>query len=345
MAEQNGSGIAWTEQTWNPVRGCSRVSEGCRNCYAERVAARFSGPGLPYFGLAKMTAAGARWTGKVQLVPEHLRDPLRWTRPRRVFVNSMSDLFHEQLDAESIARVFAVMYLAHQHSFQVLTKRARRMRELLTGPGFYAQVLDAAAPIREDLPKLGGVGISDPTKFPHANVWLGVSVEDQTAADERVPELLGTPAAVRWLSIEPQLGPVDLSKWLKPSLVTNEGLRLQHPDPRIPSSGGRWEWSGINWVVIGGESGPGARPFNIQWARDLVRQCQQAGVAVFVKQLGAVPVLSESDWRAKEHLLLSAYNKDRAPEGTVPLKFSSKAGDPAEWPVDLRVREYPEARP
>lgn len=352
MADQGGGGIAWTEATWNPVRGCSRISAGCTRCYAERVAARFSGPGAPYEGLASNTAGGPRWTGKVRLIEEHLFDPLRWKRPRKIFVNSMSDLFHEGLDGEEIARVFAVMYLAPRHTFQVLTKRSTRMREMLKHghPGessFYREVLAAARAPRDFDPTLTGIGISDPTFFPHKNVWLGVSVEDQSSAEKRIPELLATPAAVRWLSIEPQIGPVDLSKWLL-------------PDPP------QWE-SQIDWVVIGGESGPGARPFDIQWARDLVRQCSRAGVKCFVKQLGAKPfetanVLEMAPAAAAGDIeaMMERARIHPAPAGWTrvteaatgeshlyryPRFTSRKGGDPAEWPLDLRVREYPEAHP
>ncbi len=338
MAEQGAGGIAWTEQTWNPIRGCSRVSEGCRFCYAETVAARFSDPGMAYAGLAKRTAAGPRWTGEVRLIEEHLLDPLRWTRPRRIFVNSMSDLFHEKLTDDEIARVFSVMAAkkCERHTFQVLTKRAARMRRWVIEQ--CDGVLYAAAQGNPIVP---------------SNIWLGVSVENQAAAEERIPELLGTPAAVRWLSVEPQIGPVDLSKWLKPTLVTNDGDRLQQPDPRIVGAGGRWEWSGLNWVVIGGESGPGARPFEIQWARDLVAQCKAAGVAVFVKQLGTVPMMPEATWREEFEdqmrqcpiPLLNAAIRDRVPPGFVGMKFTGKGGDPAEWPPELRVREYPGATP
>ncbi|MHB1065621.1 MAG: DUF5131 family protein [Georgenia sp.] len=330
MADQRDGGIAWTDATWNPIRGCTRVSEGCRNCYAEGVAARFSGPGLAYEGLVRRTSAGPRWTGAITVVDDHMADPLRWTRPRRIFVNSMSDLFHEKLSDEQIARVFAVMYLAHQHTFQVLTKRATRMREVLTSPRFYRLVLDHADAFRQDFPRKHGgiVGISDPTKFPHANVWLGVSVENQQAAEERIPHLLETPAALRWLSCEPLIGPLDLSlaRWLHSGLPVNAR-------------------AGIDWTVIGGESGPSARPFDLDWARDLVRQCRGSGVRPFVKQLGAVPCVSVERWRdpnSFENRMQPDPRRDTAPPGTVRMWLKAKAGgDPAEWPEDLRVREFP----
>ncbi len=280
------TGISWTDATWNPVRGCSRVSEGCRNCYAERVAARFSGPGQPYEGLATTKqvkvaasltkrpdgtidqrstfASRSRWTGAVRLIPEHLADPLRWKRPRRIFVNSMSDLFHEALTNEQIAAVFGVMAAAPQHTFQVLTKRARRMREWFEwarkqawedgedrpdyglmlagytgselGDGSSTDEGDQQAAIENRINDAwardgadGGTVWDCPWPLP--NVWLGVSVENQAAADERVYELLATPAAVRFLSCEPLLGPVDLSRWLGGSDVRQDqegrGVRVR----------------------------------------------------------------------------------------------------------------------
>jgi protein gp37 len=218
--------IEWSDATWNPVRGCSRVSEGCRFCYAEAVAARFSGPGMPYEGLARMSSRGPRWTGAVRTVPERLVDPLRWRRPRRVFVNSMSDLFHEALSDAQIDEVFAVMALASSHQFQVLTKRPARMRAYLSALDVAERVARAAMLIRprrrEDDDRVldeistnvlwgarlgGGFEARGFHRWPLPQVWVGVSVENQATADERIPLLLETPAAVRFLSVEPLLGP------------------------------------------------------------------------------------------------------------------------------------------
>jgi protein gp37 len=293
--------ISWTDATWNPIRGCSRVSEGCRHCYAELIAARFSGPGQPYEGLARRRSNGEpQWTGVVRPIKKHLADPIRWRRPRRIFVNSMSDLFHESLDVGYIAQVFAVMYLTPRHTFQVLTKRPLRMLEILTSATFYSAVLRAATYLRHDFPRHIDGGISDRTKFPHPNVWLGVSVEDQQAADERIPLLLKTPAAVRFLSCEPLLGPVDIL----------EAIRVLHR---------------IDWVIVGGESGPGARPCRLSWIEQLMTQCREHDVAVFVKQLGSRP-WEDRDWVGIANDLEL---RDR------------KGGDPSEWPEDLRVREMP----
>lgn len=209
------------------------------NCYAETMAARFSGPGQPYEGLAELTQAGPRWTGEVRLIEEHLYDPIRWQRPRRIFVNSMSDLFHERVPDEWINRIFAVMALCPQHTFQVLTKRPQRMLEWLRRPNCAAAVEDAG--------------------WPLPNVHLGVSVEDQRSADERIPLLLQCPAAVRWVSAEPLLGPMDLTYIAPSDDFWTDALDTPDPTRRL------------DLVIIGGESG-------------LARQCQEAGVPVWVKQ-------------------------------------------------------------
>lgn len=240
------TGIEWTDATWNPVRGCSRVSAGCMNCYAEKVAARFGGPGLPYEGL---TAKG-KWTGQTRVVEEHMADPLRWQRPRKIFVNSMSDLFHETMSFEDIARIFLVMASAKQHTFQILTKRPERMREFITHGNVLESVMMAGC-------------------WPLHNVWLGVSVEDQAAADARIPILLSTPAAVRFLSCEPLIGSVNLTA------VGDEPTMMRDVLDE-----------GIDWVIVGGESGAHARPMYQSWARSLRDQCAAYGVPFFFKQWG-----------------------------------------------------------
>lgn len=237
------STIEWTNATWNPVRGCSVVSPGCHQCYARAIAGRFSGEGQPYHGLAIMTEHGPQWTGEVRLVREHLEDPLKWRKPRRIFVNSMSDLFHESLSDYDIANVFGVMEAARRHTFQILTKRAGRMRQWVTE---WAGKIDYA----DDRP----CGYA--RRYSH--VWLGVSVEDQQRANERMPELLDTPAAVRFVSYEPALENVDFTTWLATTKV--------------------------HWLICGAESGPGARYFNIGWARAARDQCVKYGVSYFFKQ-------------------------------------------------------------
>lgn len=222
------SSIEWTESTWNPVRGCTRVSEGCRFCYAERMAARFSGKGMAYEGLAKNTKTGPQWTREVLPIPALLNEPLKWKKPRLIFVNSMSDLFHEKIELDYIQQVFAVMEKAHWHKFQVLTKRSARLLEYSS-----------------ELP------------WPE-NVWMGVSVEDNRVLD-RIDDLRQTKAHIKFLSLEPLIGPLS-------------NLNL----------------NGIDWVIVGGESGPGAREMKEEWAIDIRNQCAAENVHFFFKQWGGV---------------------------------------------------------
>lgn len=497
MASQRDGGIAWTDETWNPIRGCSRVSEGCRNCYAEVVAARFSGPGQAYEGLARRTSKGeARWTGKIMFVEKHLLDPLRWKEPRRIFVNSMSDLFHEDVSDEQLDRIFAVMALADRHQFQVLTKRPQRMLEYVNEPGRCRAVASAIARIGNRQPRQGladseakgraagarrriskgieslslqespcgvedspglpgdlgnaqrkanervsassGVGSSarsnsardydqspersegqqravesrtsdligtapsrvgcptgskEPAKritasedtphrggrsgntrataagrsgegsggtipdeaegnlgdllpedlethlaWPLPNLWLGVSVENQAAADERIPILLDTPAAVRFLSCEPLLGP------------------LQFP---LPCKDSRF-WSDLHWIICGGESGAHARPCDVEWIRDIVKQCADAKVPCFIKQMGkwitgdhtghgctgfdtgfVVNRWLLDDGRVFIPPIIGANAHARPANAIAFGNCDTHGGNWIEWPEDLRVREFP----
>lgn len=331
------SKIEWTDATWNPIRGCSIVSAGCTNCYAMRQAHRFSGAGGHYEGLTRMTRGGPVWTGEVRPIPEVLDAPLRWVRPRRVFVNSMSDLFHEAIPFEFIASVFAIMAVTSRHAYQVLTKRPERMIEFFRwvlddgeGGTLRASDFDAGTRIESHWPehvpwvashrgKRGGYDNCGPA-FPYSNIWLGVSVEDQATAEERIPLLLQTPAAVRFVSYEPALGPVNFA-------------HIETRDYRSPL--GTWcnalagTFTGsprLDWVICGGESGPKARPFDIAWARSTIAQCKAAGVPCFVKQLGARPVA------LRDTLDTVGYR--------MPLNDRA-GGDPSEWPEDLRVRQWP----
>lgn len=248
--------IEWTEATWNPATGCTKVSPGCDHCYAESIAHRFAGTKAYPDGFAPT------------LRPERLDQPLRWTRPRRIFVCSMADLFHDAVPDDYIARVFEVMARAPQHTFQVLTKRHARMRSLLSRPSF-----------RDNLAHWGA-------GWPLPNVWLGVSTENQQWADIRVPALLDTPAAVRWISAEPLLGPIDLHPYWTHG---TPGWGPEYPEPTSPTgitvqdvvTGPR-----LDWVVVGGESGRGARPMHPDWAERLRDQCYAAGVAFLFKQWG-----------------------------------------------------------
>lgn len=304
----DNSKIEWTDASWNPIRGvkgshhCVKVSPGCANCYAETMAARFGGQ--PY----------RKGADTLRLDEAALLQPLKWKKARRIFVCSMTDLFAEDVPDAWIDRVLAVAALCPQHTFQILTKRAARMAEYFGNTG--------DEPGREDLiwatahhllavtlkqPR-GPRGVGFPWPLP--NVWLGVSVEDQQRADERIPHLLRTPAAVRWLSCEPLLGGVDLFAVPRP----DNAYFMQRGEkgaigPKTEPDDFVYECKrGLHWVVVGGESGRKARPMQIEWAESLVEQCQTAGVPVFVKQLGGM---------------------------------RDKRADMAQFPEGLRVREYP----
>lgn len=279
--------ISWTEHTWNPIRGCTIVSGGCTRCYAMRVAARFSGKGEPYEGLARMTPKGPRWTNKVMFVEKHLYDPLKWKESSRIFVNSMSDLFHEKVEADWIYRIFAVMLLASRHQFQVLTKRPADMREFMAQPMSILGVQQGVARICLDR-KILNPWILATIPWPPPNVWLGVSCEDEETAQERIPILMKTRAQVRFLSCEPLLGPIDL----RPYLFVGPGGAEYEGSP-----------SGfIDWVIAGAESGIGARLMDEGWVRQIRNDCVAAKVAFFYKQKienGAkveTPVLDGRRW-------------------------------------------------
>ena len=298
-AMSDKTSIEWTDATWNPIRGtkgtwsCVKVSEGCTHCYAERLNERRGGP--PY-AVGKDT---------LRLDEEILTQPLRWKRPRKIFVCSMTDLFEERVPSEWIARVFAVMALAPQHIFQVLTKRAERMATLLSKPTFLDLLVDQEAALsRRDAPTLLAYrrARAGPLPWPLPNVHLGVSVENQARADERIPWLLKTPAAVRFLSVEPLLGPVDISAhlWRRVPIAAISGRALN--DAPSAEHGERL----LDWVIVGGESGgPPERalverpyishreknlwkpkPDALEWVRSLRDQCVSAGVPYFFKQFG-----------------------------------------------------------
>jgi protein gp37 len=264
--------IEWTDATWNPFMGCSRVSEGCRHCYAERIAGRFGGhlgKTAVYGELTQIVNDRPVWSGVMKRASLEKRTaPEHWRKPRRVFVNSMSDLFHENAPDEWIDQAFAVMALCPRHTFQILTKRPGRML------GYFADLRQVTLRIIDEMADLKYLGFEpDGVRLPLPNVWLGVSVEHQKAADERIPPLLWTPAAVRFVSAEPLLGRVD----------------LHLPDVAIQR---------IHWVICGGESGPGARPMHPDWARSLRDQCRAANVPFFFKQWGEwLPEGIEVGWK------------------------------------------------
>lgn len=322
------SDIEWTDRTWNPLVGCSRVSEGCRHCYAERFVHRGLAPQHRGLTVAGSGGKGPRWNGDVRFVEERLGEPLRWKRPARVFVNSLSDLFHESVSFETIAAIFGVMAAASRHTFQVLTKRPRRAAEFFAwvrtrrGQRPRHVVSEAASAALRKTHDFAAFG-----PWPLPNVWLGVSVEDQRTADERIPVLLELPAALRFVSYEPALGPVDFDRWLDCGY----------------ESGGEQGWveePSVDWIIVGGESGPGARPFDVAWARSTVEQCRAAGVPVFVKQLGAAPILRDrSDVSERRFVELDSLGWDE--HQSPPTLRHRKGADPSEWPEDLCVREMP----
>lgn len=256
--------IEWTDVTWNPTTGCDKVSPGCDNCYAMTMAKRLKGMGSAHYqtdGDPKTSGPGFG----VAMHADALEKPLHWGKPKRVFVNSMSDLFHDEVSDQFIAQVFAVMAASPQHTFQILTKRHGRMRSLLSSLDFDLAVAAAWTA----LGTTAGSLVEDHTPpYPLPNVWLGVSVENQQWADTRIPALLDTPAAVRFLSCEPLLGPVDLSRWIDDELGALDRLE------------------DLDWVIVGGESGHSARPMHPEWARSLRDQCTDAGVAFLFKQWG-----------------------------------------------------------
>lgn len=288
--------IEWTEQTWNFLRGCSRVSEGCRNCYAEKVAARFSDKGLAYHGIAKRREfvgdLRSNWTGEVSFHEDILLAPLKRKKPTVYFVNSMSDLFHEKVQDEWLDVAFAVMALTPHHTYQVLTKRPQRMLRYWTHEhGPWGRIAYQIGMIAGQTPGLLTAVNLMQVREPLPNTWLGVSIENQKTADERIPCLLETPAAVRWLSMEPLLGPVtvwgdDGEGLLRgPGVIVSGGMTPSTPDS--PPEGYDDSYLGIDWIVVGGESGQNARPMHPEWARSIRDQCHAAGVPFFFKQWGA----------------------------------------------------------
>ncbi len=357
------SAIQWTASSWTPIRArhrvtgkvgwaCVRCSQGCVHCYAAAQNV--------WIGTGEDYIVGALKDIELFLDEDMLTSPLRWTKGRKIFVCSMTDLFWDQVPYEWADRMFAVMALAKHHEFQVLTKRADRMADYMRTPDRKRAIAATVMELSELLARQAGshkgrVKLDDFSAafkgdgvFP--NLWLGVSTENQAAADERIPLLLQTPAAVRFLSVEPLLGPVDVGfgKWVR--LAREVRSELPFLVSRAPAGVYRATSNGygalsvgdtdgnllgikpdeferlplLDWVIVGGESGPGARACDLGWIRSVVAQCKAAGVPCFVKQLGARPF--ERTIEARDGLKL----RDR------------KGGDPAEWPADLRVREFPQ---
>lgn len=321
------SGIQWTDATWSPIRArvredakaiaeskgytsllpiiqpgrvgphCEHTSPGCTRCYSETNNSRC----LPTNGTGLPFDRRSRDLVEVFVDEKILAVPFHWRKPRKIFVCSQTDLFGEFVSNSDIYAVLCVIAQNERHTFQILTKQAARMQEYMER--FVS----------------GGV--------PLSNLWLGVSAEDQQRADERIPLLLKTPATVRFVSYEPAIGPVDFKRWLTPGPIQDgKGLRGREvgTDP-------------LDLIIIGGESGPGARPFNIEWAQRVIEQCDATGAACFVKQVGAKPMLNNAPYNPH-----GVYKNDFSgrPFGL----YDKKGGNPMEWPVGVNVRQFPEVR-
>jgi protein gp37 len=323
MADKTG--IEWTDATWNPLAGCSIVSPACTNCYAMAQAARIERmqPTGHYAGLTQPSKAGPVWTGKIAHAPDYaLHMPLRWKKPRRIFVNSMSDLFHQAVEDWKIVEIYGLMIAAHHlrgHTFQWLTKRPARARKLLNDGGFWdevndvagQEVLDRCDPLNRRQGDARATCDDYSAENPPPGIWAGGTVEDQPRADERIPDILAIPAAKRFISVEPQLGEIDLA-----AIHPAENAFLDFRDTptyrmRVNALSGWWwqefledgQWTEfedtgrgfaqkpyvhtrLDWVIAGGESGPHARPMHPDWPRALRDQCAAAGVPFFFKQHG-----------------------------------------------------------
>lgn len=350
------SKIEWTDDTWNPVRGCSfaKGSElgGCLHCYAAAMAARnlpeMRSPttGEPF---AIFKDSGPRWTGKVELIESKLMEPLHWRKPRRVFVNSMSDLFHEGLPDADILSVLRTIGMSPRHTFQVLTKRSGRMLDLLKNRHWRNLGHSPAMGGDHYVPIILGEHRGTDSRFL-PNLHLGVSVENQPTADERIPLLLQTPAAVHFASYEPALGAVKFTPYLGANTyLCNCGWHDTEMDLQ-PFGADRMclkclkiarSFPGLDWIIAGGESGPGARPFDIEWARSTVRQCKAAGVPVFVKQLGALPITTGLLGKTLDGKFVVGSCAGINGNAVSVLLDDRKGGDWSEWPEDLRVRQFP----
>jgi protein gp37 len=308
------SKIQWTDATWNPLAGCSIVSPGCTNCYAMAMAARIErmGGADHYVGLTEMVKGKPVWTGKVALASEKtLLAPLRWKKPRKIFVNSMSDLFHEKVDQLDIASIYGVMIAAHHlhgHIFQWLTKRSARARDVLNREEFWDtansfaenHIFERVDPNNRRRDDARATCDDYDASNPPPGIWAGVTAEDQPRADERIPDLLATPAAVRFVSCEPMLGKIALHNLP----FSQSQAHVNALSGETISCHGDYDNEGprLDWVIVGGESGPGARPMHPDWARSLRDQCAAAGTPFFFKQWGEWAYVydrdaDDPDWR------------------------------------------------
>jgi protein gp37 len=291
------SKIEWTDATWNPVTGCSIVSPGCTNCYAMRLAGTRLKHHPSRAGLTRDSKAGPVWTGEVRTNWDWIDQPLRWTKPRKIFVCAHGDLFHEGVPDEDVAQIYGVMIAAHHlrgHIFQVLTKRPSRARELLTSEMFWDQamagasgeIMDRTDPLNRRSDDARATCGTYDSHNPPPGIWLGVSAEDQARANERVPALLATPADVRFVSAEPLLGPIDFNRIPMPQDEGRECSALDGHEIAGMVGNCVGYIPPLDWIIVGGEAGRGARPMHPEWARQIRDQCSSAGTGFFFKQWG-----------------------------------------------------------
>lgn len=298
------SKIEWTDETWNPVVGCSKVSSGCANCYAVNFAHRHANnpvTGETYHGLTVKHPNGiVDWSGKVKCLPERLEIPLKWKKPRHIFVNSMSDWLHGGISDTEIFQILAICAITPQHTYQFLTKRPERLPSLLSDLAYASEAIGIWAEYYSGLDRFiwhkDDSGNADQRwTWPFPNVQLGTSVEDQKTADERIPHLLSCHSGVHFISAEPLLGPIE--------------LRYDFL-PRMESLGNT-----LDWVIVGGESGPKARPMNPEWVRSLRDQCADAGVPFFFKQWGEYDENGNRVGKSRAGRTLDGRTHDEYPDG------------------------------
>ncbi len=352
--------IQWATMSWGITLGCDKKSDGCKLCYAIKTAWRLGHNPNPkvgplYQGLVEKTKGGnLNWTGLVRTVPERLEDPLHWKKPQTVFVTSQSDLFHEDVPFDFIDKTLAVVAMTARHKYKVLTKRPERMLEYFTRDVQWDKVIAAAAmnEFGEEVWAFAGNAVEGclhpdvNVGWPLRNLHLGVSIEDQDSANERLPLLMQTPASVQWISYEPALKPVDFSAIQWPKMHSVDVLRRGFWMNKSRANGfvNHGDMPGrIDQIVVGGESGTGARPCDLSTIRSTIAQCRKAEVPVFVKQLGRTVIVSDND---ATHIDEREGNRARLSQNAASNSWTWNphdlhGGDMDEWPADLRVRELP----